>query len=164
MSLNSELAKSVADLLKAKDIKLVLAESCTGGKVSGKLVEIPGISEHLCGSFVVYRVPSKMGWLDVPQDLFEKFTAESQQSASAISRSALAKTPEADISLGVAGFEDGNFWISINQRLADDTIIEVHKIELPAIGGTRPQRLKNIVTHCLSHIAIVLNSVLKCKK
>ena len=49
----------------------MLAESCTGGLVAATLAQIPGISEHLCGSAVVYRAPTKSAWLGIDQRLLD---------------------------------------------------------------------------------------------
>jgi Competence-damaged protein len=64
MSLPS-LARRVARLLKASGLKVVFAESCTGGLVSGALTRVPGISEHHCGGVVVYRNETKTAYLGI---------------------------------------------------------------------------------------------------
>jgi hypothetical protein len=65
-------ARRVARLLMATSRKVVFAESCTGGLVSGALTAIPGISNHHCGGMVVYRNESKIVLLDIPRKLLDK--------------------------------------------------------------------------------------------
>src|SRR5437868_4842363 len=64
-------ARRVARLLQATGCKLVLAESCTGGLVSGALTKIPGISNHHCGGVVVYRNATKQAYLNIPAKLLD---------------------------------------------------------------------------------------------
>ena len=98
-----ELASQVAHKLQQVNRRIVLAESCTSGLIAARLGGIPGISQHLCGSFVVYRERSKVGWLGVDADLLASHTTESLHASSAIAAGALRNTEEADISLGITG-------------------------------------------------------------
>ncbi|MCA9159342.1 MAG: CinA family protein, partial [Planctomycetales bacterium] len=66
-----ELAISLRDLLASEQCRLVLVESCTAGRVAATLGELPGISQWLCGSLVVYRNASKSAWLGVPDSLLD---------------------------------------------------------------------------------------------
>ncbi|MCA9140480.1 MAG: CinA family protein, partial [Planctomycetales bacterium] len=61
-------AQQLVELLSEKRVKLVLAESCTGGLVSAALTAIPGVSSWLAGSMVVYQEQSKVCWLGVDQE------------------------------------------------------------------------------------------------
>lgn len=72
----------VHKILREKNKKLVLVESCTGGNVAGSLVvNCPGISKYLHGSHVVYCLEAKCNWLGVPKDYLEKYTCESEECA-----------------------------------------------------------------------------------
>ncbi len=57
----------VLNLLREQGITLGLAESVTGGLVSGRLTAIPGASDVLCGSVVSYSSEVKFDLLDVPR-------------------------------------------------------------------------------------------------
>ena len=52
----NELAIRLADCLRLRSRRVVLAESCTAGLVSAALAQVPGVSEFHCGSAVVYRL------------------------------------------------------------------------------------------------------------
>lgn len=95
----------VRNQLRATGHRLVLVESCTAGLVAAELGQIPGISEHFCGSMVVYRTTTKQAWLDIPTELLED-AALGPVSAEVTGRLAVAmlrKTPEATISAGITG-------------------------------------------------------------
>jgi nicotinamide-nucleotide amidase len=57
----------VLDLLREQGLTLGLAESVTGGLVSGRLTSIPGASDVLRGSVVSYASEVKFDLLDVPR-------------------------------------------------------------------------------------------------
>ena len=106
LNLETELRKAtreVARLLTRREKKLVLAESCTGGLLASLFTEIPGISNHFCGSFVVYRLDSKQKWLGVSARTLRNRTAVSREVAEEMARGALRRTLEADIAAAVTG-------------------------------------------------------------
>lgn len=102
---NIALAVAVKARLEACKVKLVLAESCTAGQVAATLGCVPGISQHLCGSFVVYRSDSKSRWLGVSAEVLND-PAHGPVSALAsqlLAEAALNSTPEANWSLAITG-------------------------------------------------------------
>ena len=104
-SLLYSLSLRVRNELRTTGNRLVLAESCTAGLVSAELGQIPGISEHFCGSMVVYRTASKHSWLNIETEILED-SAIGPVSAEVTGRLAAAilrKTPEATISAGITG-------------------------------------------------------------
>jgi len=96
-------ARRVAELLKQHRRKVVFAESCTGGLVSGALTAIPGISSYHCGGMVVYRSETKAAWLGVPQETLKRFGPVSWRVTIWMAEEVLRRTPEADVSLAVTG-------------------------------------------------------------
>jgi len=96
-------ARRVARLLKSTGLKVVFAESCTGGLVSGSLTIIPGISEHHCGGMVVYRNETKAAFLDIPRKMLIDPGPVSRPVAELMSQQVLKRTPEADLSAAVTG-------------------------------------------------------------
>lgn len=122
----SAVTQLVSDRLRERRLRLVLAESCTAGLVSAKLGAIPGISEWLCGSAVVYRLETKHQWLGVPRELFHPPGpgVVSREVAVAMARGALAHTPEADLAAAITGHlgpqapvdQDGLIWMAVAQR------------------------------------------------
>lgn len=99
----SQPSHRVAKLLKAADLKVVFAESCTGGLVSGALTRIPGISNHHCGGVVVYRNETKQAYLGIPAALLEVPGPVSREVAELMAIGVLKMTPEADVAASVTG-------------------------------------------------------------
>jgi nicotinamide-nucleotide amidase len=102
MSLPS-LARRVARLLKASGLKVVFAESCTGGLLSGALTRVPGISEHHCGGVVVYRNETKTAYLGIARKTLVDPGPVSREVTELMARRVLERTPEAHVSIAVTG-------------------------------------------------------------
>jgi len=98
-------ANQVAQELKARRQKLVLAESCTGGAVAATLTDIPGISEYFCGSAVTYRNETKAEWLRIPRADLENpnIGPVSARVAELMCKGALAGTSEANLAASITG-------------------------------------------------------------
>jgi nicotinamide-nucleotide amidase len=98
-------ALETARLLTTLELKLVLAESCTGGMAAAALSGVPGASNWFCGSVVVYRTATKRAWLQVDPPSFEAAERDSvgPQTSSALAKSAGIVTPEADVAAAISG-------------------------------------------------------------
>lgn len=120
------LAIEVKTLLELQQHRLVLAESCTAGMVSSVFGSLPGISESLCGSWVVYRLESKAQWLGLSREQLHNpaFGTVCPETTSQLAASAIMRTPEATLSCSVTGHLgpgvseeiDGQVFISIAKR------------------------------------------------
>lgn len=95
--------RRIATLLKQRNLKVVFAESCTGGLVAGSLTCVPGISDYLCGGVVVYRNATKQAYLGIPARLLKNPGPVSEIVAREMATRVLNLTPEADISAAVTG-------------------------------------------------------------
>lgn len=96
-------AEHLAQVLMQNDLRMVLAESCTAGLASAALAQTPGISNHLCGSAVVYRPATKESWLGVsPADILQ-FSAESEPVTRQLALGVLKRTEEADFAAAITG-------------------------------------------------------------
>lgn len=121
---NLSIAERIQRCLSEIDAKIVFAESCTGGEIASTLARLPGISKHLCGSFVTYRADSKRLWIGVKQKTIKRFTTESIEVAKQMAVGSLSFTPEATWSLAVVGHFgpdapeelDGKIFVSIARR------------------------------------------------
>lgn len=69
----------VGDLLRRKKLKLVVAESCTGGLIGHRITNIPGSSDYYLGSITAYAYEAKRALLGVRADTLEKYGAVSRQ-------------------------------------------------------------------------------------
>jgi len=162
-------ARRVARLLMATSRKVVFAESCTGGLVSGALTAIPGISNHHCGGMVVYRNESKIVLLDIPRKLLDKVGAVSAKVASLMAQNILVHTKEADIAASVTGHLgpgappelDGLVFVAIARRGNNRRTkpqIKVHKLHCKA-AETRLKRQRWVVERVLDLLGNELEAV-----
>ncbi len=97
--------KQACELLEAckgRRLKLVSAESCTGGLLSALLTEIAGSSAVFECGFVTYSNESKINLLGVDTALIENHGAVSAEVASAMATGAISKT-NADIAIAITG-------------------------------------------------------------
>lgn len=87
---------------RAAGLRIAVAESCTGGLLSGALTEIAGSSDVFERGFITYSNAAKSGQLGVPKDLIADFGAVSEPVARAMAEGALTYA-QAEISASVTG-------------------------------------------------------------
>ena len=97
-----DLAAVVLDQLRARKARLVVAESCTGGLLSGRITAVPGASDVFIGAVVAYDNVVKSGMLDVPPELLERHGAVSEQVVGAMA-AGVQRQFAVDAALAVTG-------------------------------------------------------------
>ena len=90
------------DACRAQNLKLAVAESCTGGLLAAALTEIPGSSDVLDRGFVTYSNAAKQAMLGVPASVLETRGAVSKETVEAMAAGALERSG-ADLSAAVTG-------------------------------------------------------------
>ncbi len=95
-------ARDVLDACRAQNLKLTVAESCTGGLLAAALTEIPGSSDVLDRGFVTYSNAAKQAMLGVPASVLETRGAVSKETVEAMAAGALERSG-ADLSAAVTG-------------------------------------------------------------
>lgn len=99
----------VVKLLQQQNETIATAESCTGGLLTGSLVNVPGVSGILKEGFITYSNEAKMKYLGVKEDTLKEFGAVSSQTAGEMVLGA-AHAADASVALaitGIAGPEGG---------------------------------------------------------
>ena len=96
------LARLTLDEAQQKRLKIVTAESCTGGLIAGLLTEIPGSSATVERGFIVYSNRAKEEMLNVPGDLIADAGAVSEPVARAMAEGALDRAL-ASLAVAVTG-------------------------------------------------------------
>ncbi|MCB1646333.1 MAG: CinA family protein [Pseudomonadales bacterium] len=96
------LCQTIAALCREKDLRLVTAESCTGGLIAAQLTDLPGSSAWFYGGFVTYTPEAKVRLLGVDQNTIARFGVVSEPVAVAMAKGALQRTG-ADIAVSVTG-------------------------------------------------------------
>lgn len=100
------LAQAVLSLACERELKLVTAESCTGGLLASLLTDVPGMSHAFERGFVSYTHEAKHELLGVPLAILDGPGAVSKACAIAMARGALANST-GDVAVSITGFTEG---------------------------------------------------------
>ena len=92
----------VGDLLRARGLKIAVAESCTGGLLASRLTDVPGSSAYVERGAVCYSDRSKIEWLGVPGDLIKEHGAVSEPVAGAMA-AGIRRLAGVAVGVGVTG-------------------------------------------------------------
>jgi len=98
----SKLSKKIVTLLKKKRLKLAIAESCTGGMLSGSITSISGSSKIFTMGLVTYSNQSKKLLLKVPKQIIKKHGAVSIQCCFSMVNN-LTKITKSNIAVSITG-------------------------------------------------------------
>lgn len=96
------LEKAVAELLIANELTVSVAESCTGGMLSARLINVPGISEVYKSGFITYSNKAKRRLLGVKKQTLDKHGAVSKETAKEMAKGT-ANLSKADVAVGITG-------------------------------------------------------------
>lgn len=101
-NINRKLARKIIRTAIRKEMRLVVAESCTAGMVSASITGIPGSSPVFECAFITYSNASKSRMLGVEKNLFTRYGAVSPEVAREMALGAIAGSG-ADIAISVTG-------------------------------------------------------------
>lgn len=96
------LEEVVGALLRERGLRIALAESCTGGLATSRLTDVPGSSDYVERSVVVYSNTAKTDLLGVPETLITTHGAVSEPVAEAMA-SAIRARAGVDVGVGITG-------------------------------------------------------------
>ena len=99
---NVTLEDTIVDLLKQKHFTVTTAESCTAGKLAGRIMNVAGASEVYNEGYITYANAAKEKLLGVKHETLETFGAVSEETAREMATGA-AKEAGADAALSVTG-------------------------------------------------------------
>lgn len=104
------LEKSVVDLLQANGLTACTVESCTGGMLAARLINVPGVSEVFKSGYITYSNKSKRSLLGIKKNILLKHGAVSDKIAREMAKGAvmLAKTDVSVSTTGIAGPDGGS--------------------------------------------------------
>jgi len=104
------LNKNIVKKLAKKKLKISIAESCTGGKLSSAITSVSGSSKVFNLGLVTYSNESKIKFLKISKKIIKKYGAVSEQvcKAMATNISRITKTQMAVSVTGIAGPSGGN--------------------------------------------------------
>lgn len=120
-----ELVIKIAELCERNNMRLVTAESCTGGAVAASLTSISGSSAWFEGGWVVYSNDMKTTVLGVPASVLMQEGAVSKSTAICLAQGALVHS-RATHSVAITGIAGplggtpekpvGTVWIAWSRR------------------------------------------------
>lgn len=97
-----DLVEKLSNLLAAKNMLLVTAESCTGGLLAAAVTHRPGASKIFERGFITYSNESKTEVLGVPEKTLAEHGAVSAETAQAMARGALTAS-KAHVAVSITG-------------------------------------------------------------
>lgn len=96
------LEEKVVKMLKKRGLTMVTAESCTGGMLASKLINVSGVSEVFKAGLVTYANEAKKEILGVRGKTLKKYGAVSQETAEEMILGAVERY-DADVAVSVTG-------------------------------------------------------------
>lgn len=96
------LEKAIVDMLSDNELSVTCAESCTGGMLSARLINVAGISDCYKAGFVTYSNKSKRKLLGVKKSTLKKYGAVSAETAEEMAMGA-AHAAKADVAVAITG-------------------------------------------------------------
>lgn len=107
---SEDLESVVGKLLIERNLKIAVAESCTGGLIADKITNISGSSKYFERGIVAYSNQSKIEILGVKEELIVKYGAVSEEVAKAMAEGIrlISKTDIGISTTGIAGPTGGS--------------------------------------------------------
>lgn len=146
---DKSLSQVLGDLLKERELTVSSAESCTGGNIAHKIVQVPGSSAYFLGSVVSYSNEVKAEVLKVSRSNLDRYGAVSKEVVEqmALGVSKLMHTDCAIATSGIAGPEGGTkfkpvgtVWIAV--KLGERIVSECRHFE-----GDRNEVIESATNH-----------------
>lgn len=152
-------AEVLGELLTERELTVAAAESCTGGNIAHRIVQVPGSSAYFLGSVVSYSNDVKADVLGVPRNDISAHGAVSRQVAEAMAKGAskLMRSDCAIATTGIAGPDGGTrfkpvgtVWIAV--KYGEKTVSEcIH------FKGDR----NNVIEGATNHGMVMLINLLR---
>lgn len=147
------------DRLRDKRLKLVTAESCTGGMIATELTSIAGSSDVFERGFVTYSNESKIETLGVSANSIKIHGAVSATVAEEMARGAIKKS-KADIAVAVTGIAGPGG--GTDEKPVGLVYIAVYfkgnvKVTKNQLSGNRNEIRHEAVDRALNQVLLLLN-------
>lgn len=92
----------IGQLLRQREYRLAVAESCTGGLIGHRITNVPGSSAYYAGSVTAYSYDIKELILHVRRETLDRYGAVSEQTAREMAQG-VRRSFYADVGLAVTG-------------------------------------------------------------
>ena len=117
--------KVILDFMEKRNLKLAIAESCTGGYLAHQITQHPGCSSVFAGSAVAYSYDMKESMLDVKHETLTQHGAVSAEVVEEMARGVINRY-QADYSVSISGIAGpdggmpekpvGTVWIAVANK------------------------------------------------
>lgn len=153
---NDRIENTIYECLNSgeKPLTISTAESCTGGMIASKLIEVPGISENFIESIVSYSNEAKIKRLKVKKETLEKYGAVSEE----VAREMLAGL-NTDIGIsttGIAGPDGGTKNKPVGLVYIGIKVKDEVKIFRRELKGDRNKIRQRAMMHALYNLLKIL--------
>jgi nicotinamide-nucleotide amidase len=152
--------QQVLAMLRDAGETIAVAESCTGGLLTGRLTDLPGSSAVMRGGLVVYSNAAKVALAGVNPALIADYGAVSAEVAVALAGGARAAL-DADVGVGVTGVAGpdggseekpvGLVWLSVSHRDGRGLTRSVH---LPGGRADVRDRSTTVALHLVRRLLL----------
>lgn len=152
---NDRLEKKVVELLKKLNMNISTAESCTGGMLASKLIDVPGISEIFYEGVVSYSNEAKINRLGVKKETLDRYGAVSEEVAKEM---VMGLTTDVALSTtGIAGPDGGSEEKPVGLVYMGIRIKDKIYVEKRVFRGDRNKVRERTVSHTLFTLIKILN-------
>lgn len=127
--MDQPLEELVGETLRRRNLRLAVAESCTGGLVGHRITNIPGSSDYYLGSVTAYAYGAKVQLLGVAWETLNSFGAVSRETVLEMARG-VRRVLGAEVGLSVSGIAGpggatpdkpvGTVWIGLSAPGVED--------------------------------------------
>jgi len=127
--MDKSLEVTLGEKLRARGLRLAVAESCTGGLIGHRVTNVAGSSTYYVGSVTAYAYEAKVRLLGVTWENLEKHGAVSAETVAEMARG-IRRALAADVGIAVSGIAGpgggmpgkpvGLVWIAVSAK--DDSL------------------------------------------
>jgi len=152
---------AVVNKLRALNMKIAVAESCTGGMLATAFVDVPGVSDVFLEGLVAYSDEAKVARLGVDEKIITSYGAVSEECAQEMALK-LQSLTNADVTVsitGVAGPSGGSEEKPVGTVYIGICINSDLSVKLCHFTGSRDKIRKRSADHALYLLYKLLNSI-----
>ena len=158
--MQTDLAKKLINECRLKNIKLLAAESCTGGLLSANLTRISGCSDVFLHSIICYSNQSKIEFLNVNKNTLNNWGSVSKQTVEEMLIGLKGQGPKKSFGIAISGVAGpqtsekkpiGKVYIGIIGSFCD--LILIREFNFGNLERTKIQKktVKEALLLCLYH-------------
>ena len=152
---NDRLEKKIVELLKKLNMNMSTAESCTGGMLASKLIDVPGVSDVFYEGVVSYSNEAKINRLGVRKETLDRYGAVSEEVAKEM---VMGLTTDVALSTtGIAGPDGGSEEKPVGLVYMGIRIKDKIYVEKRVFRGDRNKVRERTVSHSLFTLIKILN-------